>query len=165
MKVSLLKGEKINEESSGEDFDFMTRLYLRDKVPVFANTVAGEQAPTTLKDLYHQRVRWFRGEVEGFGEYLVPMVKAPIPFIRKISWLFIIMVSFCQFLISPYTISLFLANRNDVRKLSDGPLGVVKILLGCIGYAWFLTACGLIAILQHITLNASEWQDIIRSDV
>ena len=165
MKASLLKCEKFNEEASVEDFDFMTRLYLKGKIPVLANTVSEEQAPTTLKDLYHQRVRWFRGVVEGFGEYFVPMVKAPIPFIRKISWLFTILVSFCLFLVSPYTISLFLANRHDIRKLSNGPLDVVKILLGCIGYAWFLTACGLIAILQQITLNASEWQDIIRSDV
>ena len=165
MKASLLKGEKFNEELSGVDFDFMTRMYLKGKVPVLANTVSEEQAPTTLKDLYHQRVRWFRGMVEGFGEYFVPMVKAPIPFTRKISWLFTIMVSFCQFLISPYTISLFLANRHDIRKLSNGPLDVVKILLGCIGYAWFLTACGFIAILQHITLSASKWQNIIRSDI
>ncbi len=165
MKASLLQGEKFNEETSVEDFDFMTRLYLKGKVPVLANTVAREQAPTTLKDLYHQRVRWFRGMAEGFGEYLAPMIKAPIPFIRKISWLSVIMASFCLFLSTPLTISLFLANRHDVRKLSNAPLDGVKILLGCIGYAWFLTACGLIAILQHITLNASEWQDIIRSDV
>jgi len=165
MKVSLLEGEKLNEESLVGDFDLMTRLYLKGKVSVFANTVAGDQAPITLKDLYHQRVRWQRGAAESFGKYLVPMVKAPIPFTRKILWLSTIMLGFCLFLLSPYTISLFLANRHDIRKLSDGPLDVVIILLGGIGFAWFVTACGFVALAQHITSSKSEWKPAVRSDV
>jgi len=165
IKVSLLEGEKLNEESWGEDFDLMTRLYLKRRVSVHAKTVSETQTPDTLKDLYNQRVRWHRGMVQSFSTYLIPMVKAPIPFSRKILWSSTIMAAFCWFLFSPYAISLFLVNRHNIRKLSDSPLDTMKILLGSIGFTLFRTACGFVALAQHLTSRKPEWKSSMRSDI
>ena len=161
VKGSFLGDEKFDEETSTEDFDLVNRMYLKGGVAVLAKTTLGEQAPTTLKDLYHQRVRWYRGSVESFAKYLTPMFKAPIPFSRKISWFLVITVPFLGFLLAPIVV-LYLGK---IKNLSDGPLEFVKIFFGSIGHTWLMTVCGIVAILKHSTSSEFEWEPSIRSDV
>ena len=161
VRESFFDGEKFDEEVTDEVFDMLVRMYVKGEVAVLAKTTMGEQAPTTLKDLYHQRVRWSRGMVESFSTYLIPMVKAPIPFMRKMSWLFIIIFSTSQFLLSPVV----LFRLDKTLKLSDGPLEFVKLLVGGIGYSCLMTICGFVAIAQHITSRKPEWKPAVRSDV
>lgn len=59
------------------------------------------------------------------------MVKAPIPFTRKMSWLSIVIFSITDFLFSP--VVLFRVDR--IAKLSDGPLEFFMLLVGCIGHS------------------------------
>jgi cellulose synthase/poly-beta-1,6-N-acetylglucosamine synthase-like glycosyltransferase len=136
-------------------------IYVKGEVAVLANTTVGEQAPTTLRDLYHQRVRWSRGAVESFSRYLTPMINAPIPFMRKMSWLSIIVFSTAQFLLSPAVF----VRLDEILKLSDGPLEFIKILFGSIGYSCLMTICGFVAIAQHITSHTFEWRPPTRSDL
>ncbi|MGB8312396.1 MAG: glycosyltransferase family 2 protein [Halobacteriota archaeon] len=154
-------GEKFDEEVTDEIFDMLVRMYVKGEVAVLVKTTMGEQAPTTLKDLYHQRVRWSRGMVESFSRYFIPMVKAPIPFMRKMSWLFIIIFSTSQFLLSPVV----LFRLDKILKLSDGPLEFVKLLVGGIGYSCLMTICGFVALAQHLTSRKPEWKPAVRSDV
>jgi len=135
VRGSFLESETFNEESSGEDADLITRMYVKGGVAVLAKTTLGKQAPTTLKDLYHQRVRWQRGILESFSRYFIPMVKAPIPFMRKMSWLFIIIFSTSQFLLSPAV----LFRLDKILKLSDGPLEFFMLLFGSIGFSCLMT--------------------------
>jgi cellulose synthase/poly-beta-1,6-N-acetylglucosamine synthase-like glycosyltransferase len=160
VKESFLEDEEFNEETLTEDFDFVNRMYLKGKVAVLANTAMGEQAPTTLKDLYHQRVRWYRGSVESFTKYFIPMFKAAIPFARKISWFIEVTLSYCPFLLTPFVISYL----GKIKEQSDGPLEFVKIFLGGIGYTWLMTIIGIVAIIRHVTSSQSEWKPSARSD-
>ena len=161
VKGSFLRDEKFDEETSTEDFDLVNRMYLTGGVAVLAKTTLGEQAPTTLKDLYHQRVRWYRGSVECFSKYVIPMFKAPIPFTRKISWFLVITVPFLGFLLAPIVV-LYLGK---IKNLSDGPLEFVKIFFGSIGHTWLMTVCGIVAISKHSTSSKVEWGPSTRSDV
>ena len=164
MKGSLLKGERFDEESSGEDFDLMTRLYLKGKVAVLANTVAEEQVPTTLRDFYHQRVRWYRALVEGFSKYLIPMVHAPVPSTSRIFWVLGVVGYFFAPFLSLIALPWFLTNL-DKKKLSGGPLESVKLLFGGVGYTWLLTIIGIVAIMQHLTSSKFEWRSTTRHNV
>jgi 1,2-diacylglycerol 3-beta-glucosyltransferase len=142
VRGSFLENETFNEGVTDEVFDMLVRMYVKGKVAVLANTTMGEQAPTTLRDLYHQRVRWSRGAVESFSRYLTPMINAPIPFMRKMSWLSIIVFSTAQFLLSPAVF----VRLDEILKLSDGPLEFVKLLASGIGYSCLMTICGFVEI-------------------
>lgn len=159
-KGSFFEGERFDEEVLCEDINLNVRMYLKGKVAVPAKTSIGEQAPTTLKDLYHQRVRWFSGGVEVL-KYLIPMFKAPIPFSRKISWLFTATSQYYWFLTTPIAV-IYLGK---IKKLSDGPPELVKIFVGYLGYAWLMTICGIVAIIKHLISSNHEWKPTIRSDV
>ena len=136
-------------------------LYLKGGVAVLAKTAMGEEPIITLKDLYHQRVRWYRANVENLSKYFIPMVKAPIPFSRKTSWLSFLMVQFLAFLSSP----LFITYFGKIKKLSNGPLEFVIISLGVVGYAWLMTVCGIVASVKHLTSSTFEWKPSTRSNV
>jgi cellulose synthase/poly-beta-1,6-N-acetylglucosamine synthase-like glycosyltransferase len=161
VRGSFLESEPFNEEVIDETADMLARMYVKGEVAVLANTTLGEQAPVTLKDLYHQRVRWSRGVVESFSRHFIPMVKAPIPFTRKMSWLSIIIFSISQFLLSPAVF----VRLDKILKLSDSPLEFVKLLVGGIGYSCLMTICGFVAITQHITSSESERRPLTRSDL
>ena len=161
VKGSFLEDEKFDEEASTEDFDLVNRMYLKGKVAVLAKTTLGEQTPTTLEDLYHQRVRWYRGNVESFAKYVITMFKAPIPFSRKISWFTQVTLSYCPFLLTPFVISYL----GKIKKQSYGPLEFVKIFLCGIGYTWLMTIIGIVAVIKHVTSSQSEWKPSMRSDV
>jgi cellulose synthase/poly-beta-1,6-N-acetylglucosamine synthase-like glycosyltransferase len=160
IKGSFLKDERFNEEASLDDVDLATRMYLKGKVAVLADTTMGDQAPTTLRDLYHQRVRWYRGILESFSNYVTLMLKAPIPFSRKLSWLLIVIVPFFVYLAAPFGI-LYIG---DIKKLSNGPLEFAELFVGFVGYMWLMTAFGIVAILKHSTLKQFEWKPSVRTD-
>ena len=161
VKGSFLENEKFDEEASCDDVDLSTRAYLKGGVAVLAKTTMGEQAPSTLKDLYTQRVRWYKADVENINKYLIPMFKAPVPFTRKITWFLVMTVPFLGFLLAPIVV-LYLG---QIKNLSDGPLQFVKIFFGSIGHTWSMTVCGIVAILKHSTSSKFEWGPSIRSDV
>lgn len=159
IKASFLKKERLNETSSCEDLDLTQRIYLAQHVAVLAKTTVGEQAPTTMKDLYNQRVRWLRGAVEGYRKFLFPMFKAPIPFSRKLFWLASITLPFFAFLITP----LLIFGIGRILKVSDTPIEFFEVLFGLFGYLWFMTLCGIIAIIRYITSSTTEWKSVTRS--
>jgi cellulose synthase/poly-beta-1,6-N-acetylglucosamine synthase-like glycosyltransferase len=161
IKGTFLDNEKIDEEALLDDVDLTTRAYLKGKIAVLANTTLGDQAPVTFEDLYYQRVRWYRGLLESFSRYLTPMVKAPIPLSRKLSWFFIVIVPFFVYLAAPFGI-LYLG---DIKKLSNSALEFVKIFLGSVAYMWLMTAFGIVAMVKHSTSKQFEWVPSVRSDV
>ncbi len=159
IKASFLKKERFNETSSCEDLDLTQRIYLAQHVAILAKTTVGEQAPTTMKDLYNQRVRWLRGAVEGYRKFLFPMIRAPIPFSRKLFWFASLTTPFFAFLLSPLLI--FYSGR--VAKVSQNPIEFFEILFGLLAYLWFITLCGIIAIIRYITSRTPEWKSVTRS--
>ncbi len=164
LKGSLLKGERFDEKATCDDTDFLIRMYLKGKVAVLAETSFEDQVPSTLRDFYHQRVRWCRSLVEGFSKYLIPMIHAPVPFTGKMSWLLEVVGYFFAPFLSLIALPWFLTRPNK-KKLSRGPLESVKLLFGCIGYTWLMTIIGIVAIIQHLTSSQFEWKPRIRSDI
>jgi cellulose synthase/poly-beta-1,6-N-acetylglucosamine synthase-like glycosyltransferase len=161
LKGSVLDDEKFDEEASLDDFDLTTRMYLKGMVAVCADTTMGELAVTSLKDFYHQRVRWYRGAVESFSKYFMPIFKAPIPVSRKISWFCGAVSPFFAFLATPAVITYL----DKIIQESNDLLEFIKISLGTIGYMWFLTACGIVAIVKHSASSTFEWKSSLRSEV
>jgi cellulose synthase/poly-beta-1,6-N-acetylglucosamine synthase-like glycosyltransferase len=160
LKRSFLDDEKFDEEASLDDVDLTTRAYLKGKIAVLTDTTMGDQASITLTDLYHQRVRWYRGLLESFSKYLTAMVKAPIPFSRKLSWLGIVLAPFFGFLVTPIAVFYL----SDIKKLSNGPLEFAKIFIGSIAYMWLMTAFGIVANIKHSTSKQFEWKPSARID-
>ena len=164
LKGSLLKGERFDERATCDDTDFLIRMYLRGKVAVLAETSFGDQVPTTLRDFYHQRVRWYRALAESFSKYLIPMVHAPVPFTGKLSWLLEVVGFFFLPFLSLIALPRFLMNM-DKKKLSGGPLESVKLLFGGVGYTWLMTIIGIVAIIQYATSSKFEWRSTSRCDM
>ena len=161
LKGSLLKGERFDERATSDDIDFLIRMYLKGKVAVLAETSFGDQVPTTLRDFYHQRVRWCRAQAESFSKYLIPMVHAPVPFTGKMSWLLEVVGSFFAPFLSLIALPWFLTSLNR-KKLSGGPLESVKLLVGGVGYTWLMTIIGIVAIMQYLTSSKFEWRSTTR---
>lgn len=164
MKWSFLNDEKFNEETCTEDIDFYYRICITGKVAVLADTSIGEHVPATLKELYHQRVRWYRGGVETVSKNLITMVKAPIPFARKMWWVCQVMLIYCAFLFTPLVISNLFLHLDRIKRLSDSPLEFVKIFYGSLLMYPFMTVCGLVAIVKHLTSSEFEWKPTTRAD-
>lgn len=164
LKGSLLKGERFDEKATCDDIDFLIRMYLKGKIAVLAETSFEDQAPSTLGELYHQRVRWYRALTESISKYFVPMVHAPVPFTGKMSCLFAVVGWFFAPFLSPVGLPWFLTNLNK-KKLSGGPLESVKLLFGGVGYTWLITIIGIVAIIQHLTSSKFEWIPVSRCDM
>jgi cellulose synthase/poly-beta-1,6-N-acetylglucosamine synthase-like glycosyltransferase len=160
-KAAFLRTTSFDEHSSCEDLDMSTQIYLSNKYAILAETKVGEQAPTTLADLYNQRVRWFRGALEGLRRYIAPMQRANVPIAVKLTWLGSLTIPFFSFLLAPF-IPIFL---RTIRTESDTLSESLKILFGLIGYTCLMTLCGVVAAGQHLFSQKSQWTEMNRSEV
>ena len=164
LKGSLLKGERFDEKVTCDDIDFLMRMYLKGKVAVLAETSFRDQVPTTLREFYHQRVRWYRASAESFSKYLIPMVHAPVPFTGKLSWLYEVVGSFFAPLLSLIALPRFLARPNK-EKSSGGLFELVKLFFFTPGYTWLITIIGIVGIIQYATSAKFEWRPTSRHNV
>ena len=73
-KAAFLRSTVFNERCACEDVDITQQIYLSGSSALLVNSQVGEQAPTSIQDLYNQRVRWFRGAVEGLRKIFRPDV-------------------------------------------------------------------------------------------
>jgi cellulose synthase/poly-beta-1,6-N-acetylglucosamine synthase-like glycosyltransferase len=160
-KAPFLRTTGFNERCSCEDLDISEQIYLSGNRALLVRTKIGEQAPTSIQDLYNQRVRWFRGAVEGFRKYLGPMFFARVPISVKVTWLGALTIPFFSYLLAPFV---FLYSR-AIGVESDSLSESFKILLGLAGYACLMTLCGIVAVGQHLASRKCEWVVAARSEV
>ncbi len=160
-KADLLSKTTFDERSSCEDLDMSQRIYLSGNHATLAKTRVGEQAPTRVHDLYKQRVRWFRGALEGIRKYFRPIWGARMSFLKKATWLGSVTVPFFSYLLIPF-IPLYLKNiREESANLNE----VVKLIFGLLGYTCMMTVCGAVALGQHLTARNCEWGAVVRSEI
>ncbi|MGZ8932040.1 MAG: glycosyltransferase [Halobacteriota archaeon] len=160
-KATFLQSTGFDEQCACEDLDISEQIYLSGSSALLVNTNVGEQAPTSIQDLYNQRVRWFRGAVEGLKKYFPQMFTANVPIIVKITWFSSLTVPFFSFLLAPFVPLYLRAIRAESDSLSES----LGILFGVIGYMCLMTLCGAVAIGQHLTSRKSEWAAVTRSEV
>ncbi len=159
-KASFLSKTEFNEKASCEDVDMSQRIYLSGNHATLAKTRIGEQAPTEVHDLYRQRVRWFRGALEGIQQYFKPILGARMSFLKKATWFGSLTVPFFSYLLIPFVPRYLKAVREESGDLKEQ----TKITLGLFGYTCLMTVCGAIALGQHLTARKCEWGAVARSE-
>ncbi len=160
-KADFLSNAVFDERSSCEDLDMSQRIYLSGKHAALAKTRVGEQAPTRINDLYKQRVRWFRGALEGIRKYFRPMWRARMSFLKKATWLGALLVPFFSYLLIPYVPRYLKSVRKESADLKE----LTKITCGLFGYTCLMTVCGAVALGQHLSARKCEWGAVARSEV
>jgi len=160
-RAEFLRSIRFDECCSCEDLDVTQKIYLSGKRVLLVDTRVGEQAPTSLQDLFEQRVRWFRGAIEGLQRYLVPMLTASVPVIVKVTWLGSLTIPFFAFLLAPFAPLYSRAIKAECGTFSES----LKILFGLMGYSSFMTLCGAVAVGQYLTCRKPQWTAANRSEV
>ena len=160
-KAPFLRATGFDERCPCEDLDISEKIYLSGNHALLAKTKVGEQAPTSVQDLYNQRVRWFRGAVEGFRKHLGPMFIARVPILVKVTWLGSLTIPFFSYLLAPFVFIYCRAISVESNSLAES----FKILLGLAGYACLMTLCGTVAVGQHLASRKCEWTEVARSEV
>lgn len=148
---------KFDETAICEDTDLTQQIYLEGNIAVLANTLVGEQAPMTLKDIFNQRVRWISGAFEGL-KYFREFCRAKIPFSRKITWFSAMMLPFFVFMASPLVPSYSMR----LWRSSDGIKDFTIKLLGLIIDAWIIGLCALVALSKKLLHIKVKWKKTAR---
>jgi cellulose synthase/poly-beta-1,6-N-acetylglucosamine synthase-like glycosyltransferase len=154
-----LDGTSLNEDVYCEDLEFTQRIYISGKKPVLAETKVGEQAPTSLKELYNQRIRWMSGALEGVEENMVRFYSAPIPVNQKLAWFTSMTLPFAAFLLTP------IVPFYGLRLWSKGQDRILFKTVGLVFHVWLISFCGVQAILNRIRKKKTGWTDTSRSDI
>lgn len=149
----------LNEHVYCEDLEFTQRIYLEGKKPVFADTRVGEQAPTTLKDLYNQRVRWLSGALDGLIENMAYFPHANISINLKLAWFTSLVLPFGAILLTPFI------PAYGLRLKSKCQTKIISKTLGLIFHVWLITLCGKVALLNRIRKKRTAWTDSSRSNI
>lgn len=145
-----------------EDTDFTERGYLDGRTTsITFDAYVGEQAVTSLKDLYYQKVRWMAGAREGLERFLGPMFRSSNPFRVKMSWFMTMFLPFFAFLLSPVTFLYgfrFFLEGNSVRRTLEKTVGMFL-------YTWFISICGLVVLKKRFTGDDIQWVPAEREDM
>ncbi|HIE32162.1 MAG TPA: glycosyltransferase family 2 protein [Methanosarcinales archaeon] len=153
--------DHLNESVSCEDLDFTQKAYLSGFVGRFTpNTLVGEQAPSTIGDLYNQRVRWLSGAYQGLSTYLPSFIASEISVSKKLAWFFALSLPFVAFLATPVTplYGVRLWRKYGVRCAFIQTFGLI-------GHVWLITLCGVVSLAKQAFCGGVEWKESRRSEV
>jgi len=161
LDARIFADRRLNEDATCEDVDLTQQLYLEGKTAALVDTTrVGEQAPLSIRDYYHQRVRWLAGAYEGLRNFS-KFKRAKIPMSRKITWLSVMMMPFFISLFSPLVILYGIR----LWQLSDDAVDFAIKLFGLIIHAWILQICGLTALFRQLCNIDVKWKEMCRSNV
>jgi len=152
--------DRLDESASCEDLDFTQKAYLAGFAGGFtANTMVGEQAPTTIRDLFNQRVRWLSGAYHGLRTHTASFVASEIPVSRQLAWFLALSLPFVAFLATPVVL------LYGVRLCGKYGFRAAIMTLGLIGHVWLITLCGSVVLAKQVFGGHVEWQESGRSEV
>ncbi len=153
--------DHLDESASCEDLDFTQRAYLSGFTGGFAqNTRVGEQAPSTIRDLFNQRVRWLSGACQGMYTYLPSFITAQISASKKLAWFLALSLPFVAFLATPVVplYGMRLCGKYCLRS-------VIIRTFGLAGHIWLITLCGGVALAKNMFGWRIKWNGSKRSEV
>ena len=150
---------QLNEQVYCEDLEFTQRIYIKGKKPVLAKTRVGEQAPTSIKDLYNQRVRWLSGALDGLIDNILLFPAAHISINLKAAWFISLTLPFAAFILTPF-IPVY-----SIRLWLKGHDGIFYKIPGLIFHVWLISLCGVVAISNRLFKKKTGWKDCSRCDI
>lgn len=149
-----LEEEKLNESRMCEDTDFTQRAYLNGKRPAInTESYLGEQAVTSLSDLYSQQVRWMNGALEGVIHFSKPFLRSNLPVKVKLSWLSVMVLPFFAAVLSP----LALIHTAKNIFVTGEVLNSVEKGFALFCFAWFVSYCGAVNLFNLLLDREVEW--------
>lgn len=151
-----LEKEKLNESRMCEDTDFSQRAYLSGRRPTInTESYLGEQAVTSISDLYSQQVRWMNGALEGLTHFSGPFLRSNLPIKVKLSWLSVMVLPFFAAVLSPlaiiHTIKNIFTTGDVLKSMEKG------FALFC--FAWFVSYCGVVNLFKLVFGGDVKWTD------
>lgn len=161
LDADCLRNRPLNEAVMCEDFDFSTDMYTSGKrTELNPDLVIGEQAVTSLSQLFDQKRRWLTGAVEGVRDHATDMLRGRLPWRVKATWFTAVTLPFFSFLLSP------LAPLYGVRSLlaGEGLSVAAKRTAGFFIFSWLVTGAGIAALYRALTGKGVEWTPPDRTD-
>lgn len=163
LNIRLMKKHQLdhmNESVSCEDLAFTQKAYLAGLVGRFtANTMVGEQAPTTIRDLFNQRVRWLSGAYQGLSTHLTSFISSEISMSKKIAWFLALSLPFMAFITTPVVL------LYSARLYGKYGYRAAIMTLGLLCHVWLITLCGAVVLSKQAFGGHVEWKESERSDV
>ncbi|MCD4843054.1 MAG: glycosyltransferase family 2 protein [Methanosarcinales archaeon] len=159
IKAHAFDDMQLNEQVYCEDLDFTQNIYISGKKPVLAETKVGEQAPTTIKEVYNQRVRWMSGSLEGLAQNIISFPRAQIPITRRIAWFISMTLPFVAFILMPFVLIY------SLRLWAKGHDHVIIKTSGLLFHVWLITFCGAVAIKNRLFNKKTIWAQSKRTDI
>ncbi|MEA3339200.1 MAG: glycosyltransferase family 2 protein [Chloroflexota bacterium] len=163
LDIRLMRGQlgRLDESVSCEDLEFTQKAYLEGFAGGFtAYTMVGEQAPTSIRDLFNQRVRWLSGGYQGLRTHTASFVASGIPVSSKLAWFLSLSLPFVAFLATP-AVLLYGVRLCGKHGFRDAAI----MTLGLIGHVWLITLCGAVVLAKQVFGGHVEWKESGRSDV
>ncbi|MEA1944918.1 MAG: glycosyltransferase family 2 protein [Euryarchaeota archaeon] len=161
LNTGIVEQLKLNESVSCEDLDFTQKIYLSGFTGVFTpETMVGEQAPSGIRDLFNQRVRWLTGACQGLRTYMPSFVTSEIPISRKLAWFLSLSIPFVAFIGTPFVpmYGLRLWRAYGMRS-------AIIQTFGLAAHLWLITLCGIVALAKQVFGGGVEWKESRRSEV
>lgn len=151
----------LDESVPCEDVEFTQRAYLAGLTSVFvSDTMVAEQAPTSIGELFNQRVRWLAGAYAGLHKYRLRFFFARITKTRKLTWFLTLSMPFVAVLFLPF-VPLYGLRLCAKYKI----IPAIAPTIGLLGHVCLIMVCGLVVLTKQLFGRGVEWKDSSRSDV
>ncbi len=153
VRADLLIKHRLDESSFAEDLEFSVRMHALGYKSVFVeNAAVYEQAPTSWRDLYKQRKRWYYGGLQLFrndylrkNKVLAFQVLSAVVFAHAIALLLPLLI------IAP---PLILYRFRKIKKL--------KIVFGLVAYLLINQIAAMSSLYSFLRGREIEWQGVKR---
>lgn len=155
-----LRETRLDPDRLCADTDVSERAYADGKhARMVRGTSVGEQAVTTLDDLYSQKQRWLQGAIEGLRYHTRPMMSTSVDQRITFSWLLTMIAPFFAALFSPLAFG-YAAVRYGTRPVEAVHRGVGFFML-----TWIVSVAGAGAILKNMSGTGVDWTVPQREDL
>ncbi len=157
LRADLLYKHGLNEDAITEDADFSTRMHAYGYRAIYCEeSFVYEQAPTSWKDLYEQRKRWYYGGLQLWRYRKLVSRSKNRKF--KYSWYLALTITYLPALMIPFIALapfIILAKFRNVKKLVTVP--------GLLVYSLVLQLASINAIARFLSKKGVEWKAMKRT--
>lgn len=152
LDADYLMEERLETGLLCSDTEFSERAYSDGKrMKMIPQMEIGEQAVTTSRDLYSQKLRWMTGAVEGLQRYTVQMARDAHPRVA-LTWFLTMVLPFFAAVFSPLTFGY------AAVRYGKNPGEAVHRGLGFFILAWVISFAGAEALAKNLSGRRVKWK-------